>query len=152
RSLPAPSSPSRRPSASGSGSGCRPLPGTIGLDRSRSRCRNCAPGRCDFAYSASPQCGLPSSLLQSNRVTSSSCEASDAASISVVQPEVVKGPMPHSTIGRTHGPHMSIDVYWGSGSPYSWRVLMALEHKGLAYNSHLMQLAMQEHKAPHMLA
>ena len=42
--------------------------------------------------------------------------------------------------------------YWGSGSPYSWRVLLALEHKGLAYNSHLLQLAMQEHKAPHMLA
>ena len=40
----------------------------------------------------------------------------------------------------------------GSGSPYSWRVLLALEHKGLAYNSHLLQLAMQEHKAPHMLA
>ena len=47
---------------------------------------------------------------------------------------------------------MAIDVYWGSGSPYSWRVLLALEHKGLAYNSHLLQLAMQEHKSPHMLA
>ena len=47
---------------------------------------------------------------------------------------------------------MTIDVYWGSGSPYSWRVLLALEHKGLAYSSHLLQLAMQEHKAPHMLA
>ena len=47
---------------------------------------------------------------------------------------------------------MTIDLYWGSGSPYSWRVLLALEHKGLSYNSHLLQLAMQEHKAPHMLA
>ena len=47
---------------------------------------------------------------------------------------------------------MAIDVYWGSGSPYSWRVLLALEHKGLTYNSHLLSLAMQEHKAPHMLA
>ena len=47
---------------------------------------------------------------------------------------------------------MTIDVYWGSGSPTSWRVLLALEHKELAYNSHLLQLAMQEHKAPHMLA
>ena len=28
---------------------------------------------------------------------------------------------------------MTIDVYWGSGSPYSWRVLLALEHKGLEY-------------------
>ena len=47
---------------------------------------------------------------------------------------------------------MAIDVYWGSGSPYSWRVLLALEHKGLAYTGHLLQLAMQEHKSPHMLA
>ncbi len=47
---------------------------------------------------------------------------------------------------------MGIDVYWGSGSPYSWRVLLALEHKGLPYTSHLMSLDMQEHKSPHMLA
>jgi glutathione S-transferase len=47
---------------------------------------------------------------------------------------------------------MTIDVYWGSGSPYSWRVLLALEHKELPYKGHLLQLAMQEHKSPHMLA
>jgi glutathione S-transferase len=47
---------------------------------------------------------------------------------------------------------MAIDVYWGSGSAYSWRVLLALEHKGLPYNSHLLSLDMQEHKSPHMLA
>ena len=47
---------------------------------------------------------------------------------------------------------MTIDVYWGSGSPYSWRVLLALEHKGLPYRSHLLQIAMQEQKSPHMLA
>jgi hypothetical protein len=47
---------------------------------------------------------------------------------------------------------MTIDVYWGSGSPYSWRVLLALAHKGLEYRSHLLQIAMQEQKSPHMLA
>jgi glutathione S-transferase len=47
---------------------------------------------------------------------------------------------------------MAIDVYWGSGSPFSWRVLLALEHKGLEYRGHLLQLAMQEQKSPHMLA
>lgn len=47
---------------------------------------------------------------------------------------------------------MAIDVYWGSGSPYSWRVLLALEHKGLAYRSHLLQFSLQEHKAPQILA
>jgi len=47
---------------------------------------------------------------------------------------------------------MAIDVYWGSGSPYSWRVLLALEHKGLEYKSHLLKFDQQEHKAPQMLA
>jgi glutathione S-transferase len=47
---------------------------------------------------------------------------------------------------------MAIDVYWGSGSPYSWRVLLALELKGLAYRSHLLQFDLQEQKAPQMLA
>ena len=47
---------------------------------------------------------------------------------------------------------MSIDLYWGSGSPYSWRVLLALELKGLSYTSHLLQFDLQEHKAPQLLA
>lgn len=47
---------------------------------------------------------------------------------------------------------MAIDVYWGSGSPYSWRILLALEHKRLAYTSHVLDLGKQEHKAPQMLA
>ena len=47
---------------------------------------------------------------------------------------------------------MAIDVYWGSGSPYSWRVLLALEYKRLQYTSHILQFSKQEHKSPHMLA
>jgi glutathione S-transferase len=47
---------------------------------------------------------------------------------------------------------MAIDVYWGSGSPYSWRVLLALEYKRLAYTSHLLQFSKQEHKSPQILA
>lgn len=46
---------------------------------------------------------------------------------------------------------MALDFYWGSGSPYSWRVLLALEYKRLPYTSHLLQLAKQEHKSPQML-
>jgi glutathione S-transferase len=45
-----------------------------------------------------------------------------------------------------------VDVYWISGSPYAWRVLLALEHKRLAYTSHLLQISKQEHKSPHILA
>jgi len=33
---------------------------------------------------------------------------------------------------------MALTLYWGSGSPFSWRVLLALEHKGLPYESQLL--------------
>ncbi len=46
---------------------------------------------------------------------------------------------------------MGIELYWGSGSPFSWRVLLALEHKRLPYESHMLQFAKQEHKSPQML-
>ncbi len=47
---------------------------------------------------------------------------------------------------------MAIDLYWGSSSAYCWRVLLALEHKGLEYRSHPLKFDQQEHKAPQMLA
>lgn len=34
---------------------------------------------------------------------------------------------------------MALELWWGSGSPYSWRALLALEHKRLPYVSHLLQ-------------
>lgn len=46
---------------------------------------------------------------------------------------------------------MAIELYWGSGSPYSWRVLLALEYKRLPYDSHVLQFSKQEHKSPTML-
>jgi glutathione S-transferase len=46
---------------------------------------------------------------------------------------------------------MALELYWGSGSPYSWRVQLALEYKRLSYESHLLQFSMQEHKSPQML-
>ena len=46
---------------------------------------------------------------------------------------------------------MAMELYWGSGSPYSWRVQLALEYKRLAYESNLLQFSKQEHKSPQML-
>jgi glutathione S-transferase len=46
---------------------------------------------------------------------------------------------------------MALTLYWGSGSPFSWRVLLALEHKRLAYESQLLHFDKQEHQAPPML-
>src|SRR6478752_5009076 len=58
-----------------------------------------------------------------------------------------------ATIAAHHGRRiMAIDVYWGSGSPFSWRVLIALEFKRLPYVSHQLHFDLQEHKAPKMLA
>ena len=47
---------------------------------------------------------------------------------------------------------MAIELWWGSGSPYSWRALLALEYKQLPYVSHQVQFAKQEHKAPALVA
>jgi glutathione S-transferase len=52
---------------------------------------------------------------------------------------------------RRGGGRMAIEIHWGSGSPYSWRVLLALEYKRLAYDSHLLQFSKQEHKSPQLL-
>lgn len=46
---------------------------------------------------------------------------------------------------------MAIELFWGSGSPFSWRVLLALEYKQLAYESNALQFSKQEHKSPQML-
>ena len=46
---------------------------------------------------------------------------------------------------------MALELYWGSGSPYSWRVQLALEYKRLPYESHLLDFAKQEHKSPQLL-
>ena len=41
---------------------------------------------------------------------------------------------------------MAIELYWGSGSPFAWRVMLTLEVKGLAYDSKLLEFSKGEHK------
>ena len=43
---------------------------------------------------------------------------------------------------------MAIELYWGSGSPFAWRVMLTLEVKGLAYESKLLEFSKGEHKTP----
>ncbi|BBK41691.1 glutathione S-transferase [Allostella vacuolata] len=47
---------------------------------------------------------------------------------------------------------MSVEIYWGSGSPFAWRVLLAAEVKGVPYTSHLLSFQARDHKAPAFLA
>ncbi len=46
---------------------------------------------------------------------------------------------------------MAIELYWGSGSPFAWRVMLTLEVKGLEYQSKLLEFSKGEHKAPDYL-
>jgi glutathione S-transferase len=46
---------------------------------------------------------------------------------------------------------MALTLYWGSGSPFSWRVLLALEHKRLSFDSQLLHFDKQEQQSPQML-
>lgn len=46
---------------------------------------------------------------------------------------------------------MALELWWGSGSPYSWRALLALEYKQLQYASHVVQFAKQEHRSPQLV-
>src|SRR5229473_4358541 len=46
---------------------------------------------------------------------------------------------------------MALEVYWGSGSPFAWRVLLTLEVKKLAYDSKLIEFSKAEHKSPEYL-
>ena len=43
-------------------------------------------------------------------------------------------------------------LYWGSGSPVSWRVQLALALKGVDYTSHRLDLGAREHRGDAYLA
>jgi len=42
---------------------------------------------------------------------------------------------------------MSMELYWGSGSSFAWRVMLALEVKKLPYESHLLEFSKKQHKS-----
>jgi glutathione S-transferase len=46
---------------------------------------------------------------------------------------------------------MAIELYWGSGSPFAWRVMLTLEVKGLMYESKLLEFSRGEHQTPDYL-
>src|SRR5262245_27443087 len=47
---------------------------------------------------------------------------------------------------------MAITLYYGSGSPYAWRVQLALEHKGIDYERKVLSFANQDTRKPDFLA
>ena len=47
---------------------------------------------------------------------------------------------------------MALDFYHGHGSPFSWRVWLALEHKGVPYNLKVLSFQANETKKPEFVA
>jgi glutathione S-transferase len=47
---------------------------------------------------------------------------------------------------------MPLDFYHGHGSPYSWRVWLALEYKKIAYQLHVLSFASQDTRKPEFVA
>jgi glutathione S-transferase len=45
-----------------------------------------------------------------------------------------------------------LELYWGSGSPFAWRVMLALEIKKIPYAPHRLEFSKKQHKAPEFLA
>ena len=47
---------------------------------------------------------------------------------------------------------MALTFYWASGSPYSWRVYLALKHKNAPFEARLVSFDKNEHKTREFLA
>jgi len=47
---------------------------------------------------------------------------------------------------------MAITFYYGSGSPYAWRVHLALEHKALPYDRKILSFAAGDTRKPEFVA
>src|SRR5689334_11937043 len=47
---------------------------------------------------------------------------------------------------------MNLVLYYGSGSPYAWRVQLALEHKALEYDRKVLSFSAGDTRKPEFLA
>jgi glutathione S-transferase len=46
---------------------------------------------------------------------------------------------------------MALEIFYVSGSPYSWRVMLAAEVKGVPYQAELLSMSKHEHRSPEFL-
>src|SRR5579871_1259519 len=57
-------------------------------------------------------------------------------------------PAAHTRLSGNVRAAMAVEIFWISGSPFSWRVLLAAELKGVAYESRPLSFDKGEHKTP----
>lgn len=53
----------------------------------------------------------------------------------------------HAAVGSRICYVRLVKLYWGAGSPYSWRAQLALAVKGIEYESHRLNLSGKEHRS-----
>lgn len=53
-----------------------------------------------------------------------------------------------STGDMVNSREQQLEIFWGSGSPFAWRVLMTAELKGVPFVSRQLQFSNKEHKSP----
>jgi glutathione S-transferase len=46
----------------------------------------------------------------------------------------------------------TLEIYWGSGSPNAWRVMLTAELKKIPYESKLLEFSKEDHKKPEFVA
>ena len=46
----------------------------------------------------------------------------------------------------------TLEIYWGSGSPNAWRVMLTAEFKKIPYESKLLEFSKEDHKKPGFVA
>jgi glutathione S-transferase len=59
---------------------------------------------------------------------------------------------PRERVAPERNNDMGLEIFWGSGSGPSWRVLLAATIKGVPFESRLLSFSAREHKTPEMLA
>ena len=67
------------------------------------------------------------------------------------EPGIAELPADFSRV-RAGDPPVALTFYYGAGSPYAWRVWLALEHKGIPYERKVLSFAEGDPKKPEFVA
>lgn len=98
---------------------------------------------------------VPASLVVPASAASPSLQADNTSTSATPSPreQFMIATIPRQpTRSQVYAGRMSITLYYGSGSPYAWKIWLALEHKQLPYEFKLLSFDRNEHRSPEFLA